>query len=250
MNGRATAENALKGKITRIPTLDRTLTKEGCAADAKAVGDALSAVEAASNKVDRAGDIMYGELSMSHNKITNVAEPTESKDAANKEYVDSSVRGADNASKEYVDGAIAAVNEALDELEAATKEYADTMLPLAGGTMAGSVEMAGNAITGLATPGADSDAATKAYADLMLPKKGGTMSGAIAMGSNKITGLATPTANTDAATKAYADKMLPKAGGTMTGAVKVKGIVLTSGTDYGTSLPSAGTAGKLFFVKV
>ncbi len=41
-----------------------------------------------------------------------------------------------------------------------------------------------------AGPTEDMDAATKQYADRALPKAGGTMSGAIAMGSNKITGLA------------------------------------------------------------
>lgn len=45
----------------------------------------------------------------------------------------------------------------------------------------------------------------KAYADTMLPLAGGTMTGAIAMGTNKITGLGTPTAGADAATKAYVD---------------------------------------------
>lgn len=43
---------------------------------------------------------------------------------------------------------------------------------------------------------------------------------------------------------------LPKAGGVMTGGLTIKGLVLTSGTDYGTTLPAAGTAGKLFFKKV
>lgn len=45
---------------------------------------------------------------------------------------------------------------------------------------------------------------------------------------------------------------LPLSGGTLTGQLKIKTIVLTSGTSgvYGTSLPSAGTAGRLFFKKV
>lgn len=53
------------------------------------------------------------------------------------------------------------------------------------------------------------------------------------------------TAANTANTKANA--ALPKEGGIMTGALTTKGINLTSGTDYGTSLPSAGTAGRLFF---
>lgn len=42
-------------------------------------------------------------------------------------------------------------------------------------------------------------------------------------------------------------KKLPLAGGTMTGALTTKGIKLTSGTDYGTTLPSSSTTNQLFF---
>lgn len=55
------------------------------------------------------------------------------------------------------------------------------------------------------------------------------------------------TAGTDYATPST---VLAKSGGTMTGAITTKGIVLTSGVDYGDSLPSTVTAGKLFFVRV
>ena len=61
------------------------------------------------------------------------------------------------------------------------------------------------------------------------------------------------TAKTNAATaqttantaKSTAEAALPKAGGTLTGVLK-----LTNGTHYGTSLPSAGQAGRIFFKKV
>ena len=69
------------------------------------------------------------------------------------------------------------------------------------------LSMATYKLTNLGTPTTGTDAATKAYADLMLPLTGGTMSGAIAMGSNKITGLGTPTADGDATTKAYVDSV-------------------------------------------
>jgi hypothetical protein len=67
------------------------------------------------------------------------------------------------------------------------------------------LSMATFKLTNLGTPTSGTDAATKTYADLMLPKTGGTMSGAIAMGTNKITGLDTPTADSDAANKGYVD---------------------------------------------
>lgn len=40
---------------------------------------------------------------------------------------------------------------------------------------------------------------------------------------------------------------LPLSGGIMTGSITTKGIVLTSGTDYGSSLPSSPKSGQLFF---
>ena len=42
-------------------------------------------------------------------------------------------------------------------------------------------------------------------------------------------------------------KKLSRSGGTMTGALTTKGIKLTSGTDYGTALPSSPATGQLFF---
>jgi hypothetical protein len=69
------------------------------------------------------------------------------------------------------------------------------------------LSMATYKLTNLGTPTTSTDAATKAYADTMLPLAGGTMSGAIAMGTSKITGLGDPTAAQDAATKAYVDSV-------------------------------------------
>lgn len=44
-----------------------------------------------------------------------------------------------------------------------------------------------------------------------------------------------------------ADGYLPTAGGTMTGAITTKGIKLTSGTDFGSNLPSSMQSNQLFF---
>jgi hypothetical protein len=74
-------------------------------------------------------------------------------------------------------------------------------------TPATDLSMATFKLTNLGTPTTSTDAATKAYADLMLPLAGGTMTGAIAMGTNKITGLGTPSADADAANKGYVDSV-------------------------------------------
>ena len=42
LNGNVDILNGLNGKITAIPLIDKTLTKENCTAEAKAVGDALA----------------------------------------------------------------------------------------------------------------------------------------------------------------------------------------------------------------
>ncbi len=71
-----------------------------------------------------------------------------------------------------------------------------------------------------------------------------TLSDAVNSTSNASGGTAaTPYAVKQAYDKA--DSALPKAGGTLTGVLK-----LTNGVHYGTSLPSAGQAGRIFFRKV
>lgn len=121
-----------------------------------------------------------------------------------------------------------------NKLVAGTTSTPDA-LPLAGGTMAGNIDMDGNKVTGLPAPTADLDAVTKAYLDNAiatavadyLAKAGGSMTGAINMGGNKITALGNPTAAGDAATKSYVDSavpsgtFLPTTGGTMSGNINM-----------------------------
>lgn len=53
---------------------------------------------------------------------------------------------------------------------------------------------------------------------------------------------------TDVQYKFY-QNYLPKSGGTMSGAITVKGLKLTSGEDYGDTLPESSDTGKVFFWK-
>lgn len=46
------------------------------------------------------------------------------------------------------------------------------------------------------------------------------------------------------------EEILSTTGGTMTGALNTSGIILKQGVDYGDSLPSTVTSGKLFFKRV
>lgn len=187
------------------------------------VSDPTSAQEAATkNYVDTAdalklnltGGTLSGELAMGTSKITGLGDPTLAQDAATKAYVDSEVSG-------LIDAAPGAL-DTLNELAAAIGDDAAfsttitnsiaTKLPLAGGTMSGTIAMGTSKITGLGDPTLAQDAATKTYVDtadaLKLNLTGGTMSGAIAMGNSQITGLATPTTGTDATTKTYVDGIL------------------------------------------
>ena len=159
--------------------------------------------------------------------------------------------------------------------DAARKDYVDTADALkvnkSGDTMSGALAMGTNKITGLGTPTASTDAATKGYVDAQvsavldsapaaldtlnelaaainddanfagtvtsalatkLPLAGGTMTGNIAMGANKVTSSTTPTAADDLTRKGYVDTQdalkLNLTGGTMTGDVVLGANKITS----------------------
>lgn len=117
------------------------------------------------------------------------------------------------AFKAKFDEAALAIQEYLNDVIAPAIEEVSpeegSSLPLAGGTMTGSINMNGKKVTNLAEPTNSGDAANKAFVEAQvataLPKSGGTMEGAVAMGGNKITNLGTPTNNNDAANKSYVD---------------------------------------------
>ena len=118
--------------VVGATTLASTLTVTGAIT---ATGGVLGNVTAASGTSTFNNVTINGNLDMdagSSGTITNLPNPVNPGDAANKAYVDSQ-----------------------DALR----------LALTGGTMTGAIAMSTNKITGLGTPSADADAATKAYVD-------------------------------------------------------------------------------------
>jgi hypothetical protein len=188
--------------------------------------------------------VVNGTADFTATKLVNVSTPTSGTDAANKDYVDTSVAA-------VIDAAPAAL-DTLNELAAALGDDANfastvttalaTKLPLAGGTMTGAIAMGTAKITGLGDPTTAQDAATKAYVDTQDATKlnltGGTMSGAIAMGTNKITGLGTPTVDADATTKLYVDGIL----GSGESAAASAAAAATSASNAATSASAAASS--------
>lgn len=118
--------------VTGATTLASTLAVTGALT---ATGGVLGNITAGSGTSTFNNVVINGNLDMdagSSGTITNLPNPTNPGDAANKAYVDSQ-----------------------DALR----------LALTGGTMTGAIAMSNNKVTGVATPTADQDAANKAYVD-------------------------------------------------------------------------------------
>lgn len=182
-----------------------------------------------------------------------------------------------------------AINDiAWDETELATKaEFNDLntkvenisegatqlpYLPLAGGTMEGSISMNSKKLTGLLDPIDPSDAATKNYIsknfltpsyanENYLKLAGGTMSGNINMGAKGITNIASPVNPNDVVNKKYVDdaitgitpteSYLPVSGGTLEGNLNMGNHQITNvDTLTATNIIVKGTAEASASIKV
>lgn len=156
-----------------------------------------------SRKLALSGGTMTGPINMGGQKITNLGNPTENTDAANKIFVDT----------------------AFQTLESEMGTTLAGYLQLKGGTMSGVLDMGGHYIQNVEDPQADDEAANKGYVDGQveglqstvssslnnyLPLSGGTLTGPLVLSGN-------PTQSNQAANKQYVDDTLAGAVGGITG---------------------------------
>lgn len=166
-----------------------------------------------SRKLSLSGGTMTGPINMGGQKITNIGNPTDNNDVANKIFVDT----------------------AFQTLESEMGTTLAGYLQLKGGTMSGVLDMGGHYIQNLEDPQADDDAANKGYVDgqveglqssinsslgdyLLL--SGGTLTGDLILNGD-------PVMPMQASTKGYVDRLyggtLPLSGGTLTGPLVLSG---------------------------
>jgi autotransporter adhesin len=210
--------------------------------------------------VDRANSVSVG-ASGAERQIINVAAATQGTDAVNLNQLNAAIAGVSGGGG------------------------GGAYVPLAGGTMTGTLNMGGNSVTGLkngSVAAGSTDAVTgdqlnttnlavtaaQTTADGALQRSGGTMSGALNLGGNGLTGLqngAVAAGSTDAVTgdqlnttnltvtdvEMTADGALQRSGGTMSGALNLGGNALT-GLENGTvaaGSTDAVTGGQLYTIE-
>ena len=138
------------GRRLEIPVEERPIppgyvaTKDGAIISYDDLEDVLGEL----NFLSTNGGTMAGNIDMDGRKITGLVDPVEDSDAVRKHYVDANFVKSVNDTEPDDDG-----NVKID------------VLPKAGGTMTGDLNMGGKALKNLKSPTAGTDAATKAYVD-------------------------------------------------------------------------------------
>ena len=199
---RKAADNALETKITQ-EVEDRTEADNAIKQEIANLTNGTTAMP----YVKKSGDTMTGALNMQNHKVTNVAAPTETADAANKGYVDTAISGLTNGTTAlpYVKKAGDTMTGALnlpaptENANAANKKYVDDADAVLNAAIQKEVQDRETAIEGIQT---EIDGVTGDLSGY-LPLTGGTMTGAL--------NVQTPTEDANAATKKYVDDTVQNA---------------------------------------
>ena len=199
---RKAADNALEAKITQEAE-DRTEADNAIKQEIANLTNGTTEMP----YVKKSGDTMTGALNMQNHKVTNVAAPTETADAANKGYVDTAISGLTNGTTAmpYVKKAGDTMTGALNlpaptaDANAANKKYVDDKDAELDAAIKKEVQDRETAIEGIQT---EIDGVTGDLSGY-LPLTGGTMTGAL--------NVQTPTEDANAATKKYVDDAVQNA---------------------------------------
>jgi len=169
--------------------------------------------EAVGTRISASGGTIDGLLTLS-------SDPTATRHAVPKSYVDTAVNSRLSRAGGTMTGALTLAGAPTTAAHAATKAYVDAIVTggtgggsIVGGTLLGSLTLASD-------PAGALEAATKQYVDKRIQRSGDTLAGHLSLASE-------PVAADHAASKQYVDSRtatsLAKAGGTLTGALVLSG---------------------------
>ena len=204
---RKAADNALETKITQ-EVEDRT-----------EADNAIKQEIANLPYVKKSGDTMTGALNMQNHKVTNVAAPSETADAANKGYVDTAISGLTNGTTAmpYVKKAgdtmtgdlnmgsymVSQISLPTENQHVANKKYVDAADAVLNAAIQAETKNRETAITGVLQQINELETGIEGDLAGYLPLTGGTMTGAL--------NVQTPTEDANAATKKYVDDAVQNA---------------------------------------
>ena len=203
---RKAADNALETKITQ-EVEDRTEADNAIKQEIANLTNGTTAMP----YVKKSGDTMTGALNMQNHKVTNVAAPTETADAANKGYVDTAISGLTNGTTAmpYVKKAGDTMTGALNlpaptaDANATNKKYVDGADAVLNAAIQAETKNRETAITGVLQQIGELETGIEGDLAGYLPLTGGTMTGAL--------NVTTPTEDANAATKKYVDDAVQNA---------------------------------------
>ena len=203
---RKAADNALEAKITQ-EVEDRTEADTAIRQEIANLTNGTTEMP----YVKKSGDTMTGALDMQNHKVTNVAAPTETADAANKGYVDTAISGLTDGTtampyvKKVGDTMTGALNlpAPTENANAANKKYVDDADAVLNAAIQAETKNRETAITGVLQQIGELETGIEGDLTGYLPLTGGSMTGAL--------NVQTPTEDANAATKKYVDDAVQNA---------------------------------------